>query len=98
MSNGNLGFSDVPAYGQIPEKLLCRNFWAPKTFVFERIKATFHLKRVMVTPAVCQLFVPLDRDFKYWYWADITFYTHPYGVAEGCVFVKQSDPPCNCTL
>ena len=61
-------------------------------------KAFRYLKRVIVTPAVYQLFTPLKRSLKYWHWADITFYTKPYGVAECYVFVKQSFPPCNCTL
>ena len=61
-------------------------------------KAFRYLKRVIVTPAVYQLFTPLNRGLKYWHWADITFYTKPYGVAECYVFVKQSDHPCNCTL
>src|SRR3989338_6258937 len=54
-------------------------------------KVLRYLKRVIVTPAVYQLFTPLKRCLKYWHWADITFYTRPYGLAESCVFVKQSD-------
>ena len=57
-----------------------------------------YLKRVIVTPAVYQLFTPLNRSLKYWHWADITFYTQLYSLAESYVFVKQSDRPCNCTL
>ena len=45
-------------------------------------KAFRYLKRVIVTPAVYQLFTPLKRGLKYWHWAGITFYTHPYGLAE----------------
>ena len=62
------------------------------------IRQLNHLKRVMVTPAVCQLFFPLNRGFKYWYWADVTFCTSRYRLAESLVFVKQSDPPSNCIL
>jgi hypothetical protein len=41
-----------------------------------------YLKRVIVTPAVYQLFTPLERGLKYWHWADVTFYTKLYSVAE----------------
>jgi hypothetical protein len=61
-------------------------------------KAFRYLKRVIVTPAVYQLFTPLERSLKYWHWADITFYTKLYSVAESYVFVKQSDHLCYCTL
>ena len=44
-------------------------------------KAFRYLKRVIVTPAVYQLFTPLERGLKYWHWADIASYTHPYGLA-----------------
>ena len=57
-----------------------------------------YLKRVIVTPAVYQLFTPLERGLKYWHWADITFYTRLYSFAECFVFVKQSDHPCHCAL
>ena len=57
-----------------------------------------YLKRVIVTPAVYQLFTPLNRSLKYWHWADITSYTQLYSLAESYVFVKQSGYPCNCTL
>jgi len=42
-----------------------------------------HLKRVIVTPAVYQLLAPLKWSLKYWHWADVTFYTHLYRLAEG---------------
>jgi hypothetical protein len=45
-------------------------------------KAFRYLKRVIVTPAVYQLFTPLNRSLKYWHWADITFYTQLYSLAE----------------
>ena len=61
-------------------------------------KVLRYLKRVIVTPAVYQLFTPLKRSLKYWHWADITFYTQPYGLAECYVFVKQSDHPGHCAL
>ena len=61
-------------------------------------KVLRYLKRVIVTPAVYQLFTPLERGLKYWHWADITFYTRLYSFAECFVFVKQSDHPCHCAL
>ena len=61
-------------------------------------KAFRYLKRVIVTPAVYQLFTPLKRGLKYWHWADITFYTHLCRLAESFVFVKQSDRLCYCAL
>ena len=45
-------------------------------------KVLRYLKRVIVTPAVYQLFTPLERSLKYWHWADVTFYTRPHGFAE----------------
>jgi hypothetical protein len=45
-------------------------------------KVLRYLKRVIVTPAVYQLFTPLKRSLKYWHWADITFYTQLYSLAE----------------
>ena len=41
-----------------------------------------YLKRVIVTPAVYQLFTPLKRSLKYWHWAGIAFYTRRFHVAE----------------
>lgn len=61
-------------------------------------KAFRYLKRVIVTPAVYQLFTPLKRSLKYWHWADITFYTQRYRLAESFVFVKQSDHFDLCAL
>ncbi|MDK2907579.1 MAG: hypothetical protein PWQ87_37 [Candidatus Woesearchaeota archaeon] len=58
-------------------------------------KVLRYLKRVIVTPAVYQLFAPLNRSLKYWHWADFTNYTNPFELAVGYVFVKQSDPPCH---
>ena len=46
-------------------------------------KVLRYLKRVIVTPAVYQLFTPLKRSLKYWHWAGIAFYTQPYDLAEG---------------
>lgn len=54
-------------------------------------KAFRYLKRVIVTPAVYQLLAPLYWSLKYWHWADVTFCTHRFRLAESCVFVKQSD-------
>ena len=42
-----------------------------------------YLKRVIVTPALYPLLAPLNRGLKYGQWADVTFYTRPYGLAEG---------------
>ena len=39
------------------------------------LKATIHLKRVIVTPAVYPLLAWLDPSFKYGHWADVTDYT-----------------------
>ena len=61
-------------------------------------KAFRYLKRVIVTPAVYQLFTPLKRGLKYWHWAGITFYTQLHSFAESYVFVKQSGHLCHCTL
>src|SRR3989338_10534173 len=44
-------------------------------------KAFRYIKRVIVTPAVYQLFTPLERGLKYWHWADITYYTKLYSLA-----------------
>ena len=61
-------------------------------------KAFRYLKRVIVTPAVYLILAPLNRSLNYRHWADVTFCTHPYGLAESCVFVKQSDPSSHCAL
>ena len=45
-------------------------------------KAFRYLKRVIVTPAVYQLFTLLNQSLKYWHWADITFYTKLHNFAE----------------
>ena len=45
-------------------------------------KVLRYLKRVIVTPAVYQLFIPLKRNLKYWHWAGIAFYTQRFHVAE----------------
>ena len=57
-----------------------------------------YLKRVIVTPAVYLLLAPLNRSLKYRHWADVTFHTHPSGLAKCYVFVKQSVPPSHCAL
>ena len=59
-------------------------------------KAFRYLKRVIVTPAVYLLLGPLKKALKYRHWADVTNCTHPYELAVGYVFVKQSDPLCHC--
>ena len=40
-----------------------------------------YLKRVIVSPDVYQILAPLERSLNYWHWADVTSYTHPYGLA-----------------
>ena len=70
-------YRDVPAYGQIFIPFFLE--W----YLFNMgLKATFHLKRVIVTPAVYQLFTPLKRSLKYWHWAGVAFYTRRFHVAE----------------
>ena len=44
-------------------------------------KVLRYLKRVIVTPAVYQLLAQLKPSLKYWHWAGVTGYTHPYGLA-----------------
>ena len=46
-------------------------------------KVLRYLKRVIVPPAVYQLFTPLKRSLKYWHWAGVAFYTKLYNLAEG---------------
>ena len=56
-------------------------------------KAFRYLKRVIVTPAVYWGFTELDSSFTYQHWAGVALCTHPYGLAESYVFIKQSGPP-----
>ena len=56
-------------------------------------KAFRYLKRVIVTPAVYWCFTELDSSFTYQHWAGVALCTHPYGLAESYVFIKQSGPP-----
>ena len=63
------------------------------------LKAAFvHLKRVIVTPAVYRSLASLKEGLRYRHWADVTFYTNLYRLAESCVFVKQSDLLSLCAL
>ena len=55
------------------------------------LKATYHLKRVIVTPAVYAILAPLKRSLNYAHWAGVTDYTHACALAVSFVFVKQSD-------
>ena len=41
----------------------------------------FHLKRVIVTPAVYWLLAQLKPSLKYQHWAGVTDYTHLYRLA-----------------
>jgi len=77
-----MGFSDVPAYSQI----------------FLRQHLVIYLKRIIVIPAVYQTLALLKEGFSYWHWADVTFHTDLFRLAKGCVFIKQSGIPRNCTL
>ena len=61
-------------------------------------KVLRYLKRVIVTPAVYPLLAPLKGGLKYGHWADFTNRTHPFELAVGYVFVKQSGPPSHCAL
>jgi hypothetical protein len=60
------------------------------------VKATFHLKRVIVTPAVYWSFVPLKRAFRYQHWAGFSGRTQPFDLAATYVLVKQSGLPSHC--
>ena len=63
------------------------------------LKATKnHLKRIIVIPAVYKSLARLEPGLRYLHWADVTDYTNLRRLAVGCVFVKQSDLPCYCTL
>ena len=55
-------------------------------------------KTVRVTAAVYRGFAPLNRSLTYRHWAGIRDYTYRFRSAVPYVFVKQSDPPCNCDL
>ncbi len=59
-------------------------------------KGLRYLKTVRVTAAVHGSFTRLNPGFRYPHWAGVTGYTHPYGLAAGYVFVKQSGPPSHC--
>ncbi len=61
-------------------------------------KVLRYLKRVIVTPAVYRRFARLYPGFTYRHWAGVTSRTHPFGLAAGCVFIKQSEPPGHCDL
>ena len=61
-------------------------------------KGLRYLKRVTVTPAVYRPLAPLDGGFRYRHWAGVTSGTHPFGLAGGYVFVKQSARPSHCDL
>lgn len=61
-------------------------------------KGLRYLKRVTVTPAVYRPLAPLDGGFRYRHWAGVTSGTHPFGLAGGYVFSKQSARPCHCDL
>lgn len=45
---------------------------------------------VIVTTAVYRVLGPLNRDFKYLHWAELTAYTNLFRFASSYVFKKQS--------
>src|SRR6266851_9684632 len=59
-----------------------------------------YLRTVIVTAAVHRGFrsslSALPLTFRHW--AGVSPYTSPYGLAETCVFVKQSPGPAHCGL
>ena len=59
-------------------------------------KAFRYLKRVIVTPAVYWRFTELNSSFTCQHWAGVALCTHPYGLAESYVFIKQSVFSCHC--
>jgi hypothetical protein len=61
-------------------------------------KAFGYLKRVRVTPGVYRPLAQLNPSFRYLHWPGFSDYTHPFGLAVTCVFIKQSGPPCHCDL
>jgi len=52
--------------------------------------------RVIVTPAVYWSFAPLNRVFRYQYWAGFSGRSQPFDLAPTCVFIKQSERPGHC--
>jgi len=58
------------------------------------LRQQFHLKRIIVIPAVYQLLAPLKGGLKYWHWADVAFHTHLFRLAKSGVFIKQTGSPC----
>ena len=61
-------------------------------------KAFGYLKRVRVTPCVYRPLAQVNPSFRYLHWPGFSDYTHPFGLAVTCVFIKQSGPPCHCDL
>ena len=57
-----------------------------------------YLRTVIVTAAVHRGFgLSLSaRPLTFRHWAGVSPYTSPYGLAETCVFVKQSPGPAHC--
>ena len=59
-----------------------------------------YLRTVIVTAAVHQG-LDLERELRlvtFWHWAGVSPYTSPYGLAETCVFGKQSPGLFRCGL
>ena len=59
-----------------------------------------YLRTVRVTAAVYwDLNNKLDlKFFILQHWAGVRLYTSFFNLAESCVFIKQSKPPCHCNL
>ncbi len=71
--------------------------WGPRSTIhagrYLSGKAFRYLKRVIVTPAVYWRFTALNCSFTCQHWAGVALSTHPFGLAESYVFIKQSGPP-----
>lgn len=65
---------------------------------FQLTAATISIKTVRVTAGLQRGIGPLKRAFTHRQWPRFTEYTRHFCLALGCVFVKQSDPPCHCDL
>lgn len=79
-----------------------RGQWGPRCSIHARRnlpdKAFGYLKRVRVTPGVNWPLARLNPSFRYQHRPGFSDYTHPFGLAVACVFIKQSRPPCHCNL
>ena len=95
-------FTDIPISPSLsPRQRPCRYaFRAGRNLPDKEFR---YLRTVIVTAAVHWRFgLHLDiisaRPLTFQHWAGISPYTSPYGLAETCVFVKQSRGPSICAL